>query len=678
MLALMTTYPYRPEIDGLRAVAVTAVVLYHAGAPLSGGFTGVDVFFVLSGYLIGGLLWAELRATGRIALRAFWLRRLRRLAPAYLVMALAVAAVGALVLLPFEARETGKELIAATVWLSNVLFWRGAGYFGGASAEKPMLHTWSLSVEEQFYVALPLLLLALAWAWPRAWPDARPRAVVAALALAWAASLGATLLWTNSRPEAAFYLFPFRAWELLTGVLLAILAPSVGAGARAALGWAGVALILLGILGVRAEGFPGWQALVPVAGTAMALMGGTALRPLAWRGPVALGQLSYALYLWHWPVLVLAAYWRGGLGPWERAAWVGVALVLSWLSWRLIETPLRRAPGAGGVRTPIFLGGVALAGAAVLGLGAAFYQTDGLPGRFDGVAAPHIAASQDFLQDWSRCAVRAEGPFAGIEACAVGPEGPPRVLFWGDSHLRALMDGIAEAAEAEGVPGLIVWRAGCPPVGEVFKRESGSTREEDAACPATARAVLGAIAEADLARVVLVGRWAYYATGTGVGRDVGNTVRLGSPEEPLPRSAVPDPAQSATLGEALAGVAGAVEAMGPEVTILRQVPEMPRYDSREVARALVHGRLDEAGLAALLEADPGTVAARRAAGEAAIDGLKADGAMEVLDPWPLLCDDVCGVMHGGAAMYFDNNHLTNAGARLVAPLFAPLLRDARE
>ncbi|EPX84543.1 putative acyltransferase [Rubellimicrobium thermophilum DSM 16684] len=305
--------PYRPEIDGLRAAAILPVVAYHAGAPLPGGFVGVDVFFVLSGWLIGGLLWAEWGATGRLRLGAFWMRRLRRLAPAYLLMAGATAAAAWWLLLPWELRETGKQLIAATAWLSNVLFWRQAGYFDAAAQDKPLLQTWSLAVEEQFYLVLPVLLLGL-WG-----IRLRKAGILAVLGLVWAASLLATLRLTDSRPEAAFFLFPFRAWELLTGVLLAILAPALPRRMRLTAGWAGIGLILGAVLTVRAEGFPGWQVLLPVTGTALCLLSlGPAGAPdgvgrwLATPVPVLIGKLSYALYLWHWPILVLAAYRRGG------------------------------------------------------------------------------------------------------------------------------------------------------------------------------------------------------------------------------------------------------------------------------------------------------------------------------------------------------------------------------
>ncbi len=331
--------PYLPGIDGLRAVAVLAVVLYHFGLPIRGGFVGVDVFFVISGFLIGGLLWRERRETGRIALGAFWMRRVRRLAPAYFTMA-AVSAVAAwMILLPFEFREFGKSLIAATLWLSNVQFWREAGYFDAGSDTKVLLHTWSLSVEEQFYVVLPLLVAAL---------GALRRGLAGLLVFLWGLSLAASVLLTPSEPVATFFLFPFRAWELLTGVLLAIW---LQGGPRAVPAWvadAGLALVILSVLAVTATGFPGWQAVFPVAGAAMVIAGqGSGARTVAalsMRGPVFVGLISYSLYLWHWPVRVLSDYWSDGYAHWtETLGWLALTTVLSVASWALVERPLRRA-----------------------------------------------------------------------------------------------------------------------------------------------------------------------------------------------------------------------------------------------------------------------------------------------------------------------------------------------
>lgn len=653
---------YRPAVDGLRAVAVLSVVLYHFGFPgPAGGFVGVDVFFVISGYLIGGLLWQELTATGRLRLGRFWLRRVRRLAPAFFVMAAATAAVAWVVLLPFEFREFGKEMIAATVWLSNVLFWRDAGYFDPGAANRPFLHTWSLSVEEQFYIALPLVLLALArWRW----------GLPAVLALLWAGSLAACVILTPAAPTAAFYLFPFRAWELLTGVLLAILTAS--RPDRRGPPWAamaGLALILAALVLARPDSFPGWQAIAPVAGTALVLWArddGPVARLLAHPAPVFVGLISYALYLWHWPVLVLSTYARDGFSGWPEAlGWMALAFVLATLAWALVERPIRRSARIG---PPALLGGFATAATAALAFGAVVWRGDGLPARFGPEARTHIAASQDFLQDWSRCTTPADGPFAGVETCAIGPDGPPQVVIWGDSHLRALMDGLAVAADTAAVPGVIVWHAGCPPLDGVTKQETAATPAQDAACAAATARTLTAIETLRPARLILVGRWTYYASGTGIGRDAHNLIRLMAADTTAPQANVYAAAWQATIAR-LAPAVG-------RIAVFRQVPELPDHDSRSLARGLVAGRLTAAEADSRGTLPPAALAARIAPAEAPIAALAASGAIDLIDPWPAICTPDCRAVHDGQGWYFDNNHLTNAGAVALAPLFVPMLRGA--
>ncbi|MDR5652160.1 acyltransferase family protein [Ruixingdingia sedimenti] len=651
---------YRPEIDGLRAVAVLSVVLYHFGLPgLRGGFVGVDVFFVISGYLIGAILWTEAGRTGRISLVRFYLRRFRRLAPAYFAMAAASALVAWAVLLPQEFRDYAKTLIAATVYLSNVQFYRDAGYFDSGAEEKPLLHTWSLAVEEQFYLVLPLVLWLV-------WRAGRGAALLVALA---AVSFAACIWVTGRDHPAAFYLFPFRAWELLAGVLLAVRPLRLPGGAAAS--WLGAALVLGGVVFIApGAGFPGWQALVPVAGTVLLLANGAQANPVnrvLSSGPmVGVGRMSYSFYLWHWPVMVLSLAWRDAwAGPGEAAGWLALAFVLSWLSWRYVETPVRM----GAWVTPRRLvTGVVVASGAVLAFGAAVFLTDGLPGRIGPEARPHVLASEDFIQDWSRCRTDAAGPLAGLEVCPIGPVGAPRFLAWGDSHLRAMKEGLDLAAQEAGVPGLLVWRAGCPPLAGLAKWESAATRAQDAACTAATAQLLAALpALPDLARVLLVGRWSYYAEGAGTGRDAHNAIALTPLEGP-------GDDQAAVYARAVADTIARLHGMGREVLVLRQVPEVPDYQSRRVARLLFHGHLAPGpALEALTTVGAAPLAARNARAEAPFAAAGAAGLVRWLDSHPSLCNGVaCSVMAGDRSLYFDNNHLTNHGARALRGLFAPL------
>lgn len=654
---------YRPEIDGLRAIAVLSVVLYHFGVPgIPGGFVGVDIFFVISGFLIGGILWSDLRETGRIRLARFYLRRLRRLAPAYFAMAAATLVMGWLILLPFEFREFGKSLIAATVYLSNIHFYREAGYFDGVSEEKPLLHTWSLAVEEQFYIVLPFLLLALV-----RWRPTLPM-ILAALA---ALSLAACIWLTPRSPTAAFYLFPFRAWELLAGVLLAIAAQENKAryALHPALSWVGLALLLTSITLIRAEGFPGWQAILPVAGTLLILMNGRDANPvnraLMHPLPVFIGLISYSLYLWHWPVFVLSFYWRDGYsGPVEAGAWLMLAFALAILSWRYIERPVRRLQGG----SRALVSGTALASLALLAVGLLLWRGDGLPTRFEPELRTHIAASGDFNQDWSRCTVPTTGPLAGVETCPIGPDGPPQLLIWGDSHLRAMKEGLETAAFAANRPALILWHAGCPPLFGVAKAETAATPAQDAACTRANQTIRSGIAQMDsLHTLLLVGRWSYYAEGKGVGLDARNRITLA----PLPDSLLPQGPQHTLFNAGLTRTIVELSTHVPRIHILRQPPEVPEYDSRAVARALVHGRMGVDDTTRLTV--PRSMAEARAAhAEAPLMALDRSGAITLIDPWPRLCDaSTCGVIQDGQALYFDNNHLTNRAAIALSDLFAP-------
>lgn len=655
---------YRPEIDGLRAIAVLAVVLYHFGVPgLNGGFVGVDVFFVISGFLIGGLLWKEQRETGRIRLGAFYMRRVRRLAPAFFAMATVSSVAAWFILLPFEFREFGKSLIAATVWLSNVQFWREAGYFDIGADSKVLLHTWSLSVEEQFYVFLPLFLVIFAFL---------KRALVGVLVALWALSLAACLWLTPSDPVAAFFLFPFRAWEMLTGVLLAIWMQNGDRPKAAWPSWLGFGLVMVSILFVRSEGFPGWQAMLPVAGTMLMLAGGDAATPvnrvLAMRGPVFVGLISYSLYLWHWPVLVLSGYWRGGYdGPLETAFWLAIAVVLAVLSWAFVERPLRRTKR---VRGPVLLGGVVAAAVVMIGYGGLAFVRDGLPGRFDATVRGHIAASADFLQDWSRCYVPDDGPFAGVETCAIGPEGEPEVIIWGDSHLRALMDGLAAGAHDAQVPGLIIWHAGCPALFGVTKDETAATPAEDAACLTANEQLRRGFAQVpSVERILLVGRWAYYTEGAGTGGDAQNLISMA----PTSADGLQGETQAEVFEAALDLTVAELNMHFDEVYALRQVPEVPFYSSRDFARALAHGRMTQEEAARLLTVPDDVLASRSGASELALYRQEELQGVTLIDPRPVLCPERCSVMQGDLPVYFDNNHLTNAGAMVLRPLFMPFL-----
>jgi peptidoglycan/LPS O-acetylase OafA/YrhL len=336
---------YRPEIDGLRAWAVIAVILYHARLGSPGGFVGVDVFFVISGYLITSLLLEDLKK-GRLNLLAFWERRIRRLFPAVVVVTLTTLVAGWFFLLPVDYGDLAQSVFSQMLLSSNFFFWKNTNYFDGVADLKPLLHTWSLSVEEQFYLLYPFALILLS--------RVGRKFAVASVAILFSIELALSVYGGTHHPFAAFYLLPFRAWELGLGATLAATRGKTHGPVwfNETLSTLGLASILYVVFFSKSISAPG-IAVIPVClGTGVFIYANTANltlvgKFLCWRPFVFIGLISYSLYLWHWPVLVFANYWA--LGPLSlpvRILLVVSSLVLAMASWKFVETPFRRAfPG---------------------------------------------------------------------------------------------------------------------------------------------------------------------------------------------------------------------------------------------------------------------------------------------------------------------------------------------
>lgn len=451
---------YRADIDGLRAIAVLAVLLHHVQLRAPGGFVGVDVFFVISGYLISGVILRELREE-RFSLVRFYERRVRRIAPALVVLLAATTAVAAWFMAPPEFVAYAKSLVAAVFSCSNVLFARQSGYFAEDANLKPLLHTWSLGVEEQFYLVFPLLLMAV-WRWMRH----RMRLVVLTGCVV---SLIAACVWMQFDAVAAFYEAPLRAWELLLGVIAGeryVRLPSTKAG-REVGAVLGLVLVLWPMVAYTAEmPFPGLTALPPSLGAALLLASGDGehrtrvARMLAWRPLVFIGLISYSLYLWHWPLWV---FQRSDMLLVEaletshkaKLVVVLVSLALAAFSWRLVEQPFRCGRWMPRRRVLFALAG----GAAVLlvGTGVSIEMRRGWPERFS-PAALSIAevASYDRSVDVrsGSCFLGIGVPWGEYSATKCMPEeGKPKVLLAGDSTAAWLHSALAKE-----VPEWTVWQ----------------------------------------------------------------------------------------------------------------------------------------------------------------------------------------------------------------------------
>lgn len=354
--------PHRNDIDGLRAIAVLSVVLFHLGFSehIAGGFVGVDVFFVISGYLITGILQTEV-AANRLRLAEFYNRRVRRIFPALFVVQLFCLIASAILLYPAEAKDVGRDVLWSLAFLSNVAFAHAGGYFDQASRVAPLLHTWSLSVEEQFYLGLPLLLLALA--------RVRPRMRIGILAGLMVVSFAVCEWMVGVDARHAFYLVQYRSWELLLGSLLALGAlPRVKHRVIAeVLALAGIAAILAAVLAIKGNTpFPGFWAIPPCLGAASVLYSGQEMRTITGRvlGSLPLrfiGLISYSLYLWHWPVIAIYNARHDAMPMSHRWAILGATFVVATLSYRFIERPFRHKPYRLNAARTLRLAGAAMA-----------------------------------------------------------------------------------------------------------------------------------------------------------------------------------------------------------------------------------------------------------------------------------------------------------------------------
>ncbi|MCX5978521.1 MAG: acyltransferase family protein [Chloroflexi bacterium] len=342
MQAPTSAVEFRPDIEGLRGIAILLVLLFHAGLPWTpGGFIGVDVFFVISGFLITGKLWRESQQPGGLSIAKFYAWRIRRLLPAALVAVALISLVGLLIAAPLDRSEVAADGAASALSIANMRFIGSVDYFAPTSSPSPFLHFWSLSVEEQFYLVWPALIVLLTWRGGSA------RRLIAALLIGVFASFALSMWLTDASPARAFYLLPTRVWQLGVGGLLALIGV-MGTSRRAgALAWAGLAAVVVAGVALTAEmPYPGLAALLPTAGAVALLYGGAApsgpARLLAAAPLRFLGKISYSLYLWHWPLLVLPLiFLERALTGVEIVASVAAAIGVSWLSWRFVEQPFR-------------------------------------------------------------------------------------------------------------------------------------------------------------------------------------------------------------------------------------------------------------------------------------------------------------------------------------------------
>jgi peptidoglycan/LPS O-acetylase OafA/YrhL len=643
---------YRPDIDGLRAIAIIGVVLFHAfPKAFRGGFVGVDVFFVISGFLITSIL---LRSEGFKGawLRDFYYRRAIRILPALTLMVATCAAAGYFLLFQKEYAELGRHMAASGLFIENVNLWKTSGYFDTLTEEKPLMHLWSLAVEEQFYLLYPLLLFVLS----KTQRDFR-KAILIGIFLSFALSLYA--LGTDS--SAAFYLPQNRFWELFIGGWLAIRNPMASSSRwlSALTSITGFILIIAGFLVIRSDlAFPGFWALLPTFGAAFLIMSGPSAPInallLSRKGMVQIGLISYPLYLWHWPLLSFERIIDNGTK--NVAVTIGLiaaSFFLAWATYLWVELPARKRGKRGVPGLVMLLVGLTAVGGTILASG-------GVPSR--GARFAETAVGLETLAEGARgweegCQTVAEPSDAepAIGRCSYYPKGGTSgryVLVLGDSHASALIKGmdLAQTGFSGASRVYLFDRAGCLPFRDVDLEHSGHR------CSEAFNRVYDWMARHanQIDAVILASRWASHYDGTGFSP--------GEHRHTFVSDRYPEKAGMSLFEWGLRETLSFFKSHQIPVVFVDQVPELdfsPRacfdrpfsFKLRKNPCAIEHA----------------SVLRRQSDYRAIVRSLADEGYIpDRLDPLRVLCHDgLCWAKEGEIYRYSDDDHLSREGSRVL-------------
>ena len=637
---------FRSDINGLRAIAVIAVVLYHFGVKgFSGGFAGVDIFFVISGFLMTGIIFRQ-TDTGKFSLIGFYLARAKRIIPALAFLCLALLVAGWFVLIPSEYKELGKHAAASIGFLSNVAYWREAGYFDTASHGKWLLHTWSLSVEWQFYIVYPLIILAAR----KLFGANLTKALIVVGALV---SFALCLYMSSRSPSAAFYLLPTRAWEMLAGGIVYLFPVQMTHAKKKALSAIGLVMIALSIVMLDASDvWPGWLALIPVVGTVLLILAADQTSVVTNNKlSASIGKASYSIYLWHWPLVVLIGYYGLADSPAAIALGIAAAILLGYASLYLVELPTQKL----NIKTNqlIHLAGYGLVVMVIGACASAIFAKQGIESRVSMIAAQADRERTNKNPASKDCFIE-----SGTDSpkCVFGKKDEPvSVIVMGDSHSDAVVSAVVDAAgpgrstqylgyiSCMTIPGMKL--QGMPSsyqCGDFVRNEIEELKTTMPGVP-----------------MVVINRSSVYVYGHNEYKD-----RTTGPLMFFSEPGALDDAYKAEFRKRYVSAMCEIAKNRP-VYVMKPIPEMIKNVPTTIARNEV--RFGESSDVTLPLSE---YKSRNEFVVSVIEDAAKTCGIQILDPEPYLCDaQQCYGSSNGKPLYWDDNHMSESGNKKLVPMF---------